>query len=63
MMQRDKAPHDTGEEQTLFYLIFNQVAKDAPFPDISMEEIEEIDQVRRMVVDVADDPPRFMTST
>jgi hypothetical protein len=63
-MRKQKAQNDASAVQTLFYLIFDQTAqKDVPFGEVGLDEIEEIDQVRRMVSDVTDDPPQFLTST
>lgn len=49
-----------------FYLIFDQV-KDAGLDgyatDVSIDELDEIDQIRRIVMEVSDDRPIFMTST
>lgn len=44
-----------ADEQNSFVLIFNELA--------SLEEIDAIEEVRRMVMEVTDDRPIFMTST
>jgi hypothetical protein len=55
----------TNEQQTRFYLIFEEVAKSdaGGLLDATPEEIDEIEQVRRMVMDVTDERPIFMTTT
>jgi len=52
----------TEEGQTRFVLIFNELAK-VQAPDVDMEEIDAIEEVRRIVSEVTDERPIFMTST
>lgn len=64
--KQENAPLDiTDEQQTRFYLIFEAVAKSevGNLLDATPEEIDEIEQVRRMVMDVTDEQPIFMTTT
>ena len=49
-----------------FYVIFSELAKADEQQDVSSsfsDEIDEIEQVMRMVVDVNNEPPQFVTST
>jgi hypothetical protein len=49
-----------------FYFIFEQVQKYGALDscsDVSIDEINEIEQIRRMVLDVSEETPIFMTST
>jgi hypothetical protein len=49
-----------------FYVIFSELAKADEQQDISAvfsDEIDAIEQVMRMVVDVNEEPPQFVTST
>jgi hypothetical protein len=62
MTTQEKTPLDKAEQETRFYLIFNELAK-ADVSDVSLEEIDEIEHIRRMVMDVTDETPIFMTST
>jgi hypothetical protein len=63
--KQEKTPLENSEQQTRFYLIFKEFAKVDPMSisDVSLEELDDIEQVRRMVMDVTDDQPIFMTST
>lgn len=63
MIRPEKAARTTDEEQALFYLIFNQVEEGAALAGVSAEELDEIEQIGRMVSDVTGDPPQFLTST
>jgi len=66
MKQHQKAaPEIATETQARFYLIFDELAKvdTQDISSVSLEEIDEIEQVRRMVADVSCEPPRFVTST
>jgi hypothetical protein len=61
-----KQPVEGLDETARFYVIFNELAKTDVEQDVSnvmSDEIEEIEQVMRMVVDVNDEPPQFVTST
>ncbi|MGA7080505.1 MAG: hypothetical protein WBQ43_10070 [Terriglobales bacterium] len=62
---REKATQKDEDQQTRFYLIFDELAKAnlESASDASLEEIDEIEQIRRMVVEVDEEPPIFMTST
>jgi hypothetical protein len=49
-----------------FYLIYRdllQLANGADVGAVSLEEMDEIDQIRKLVVEVTTDPPQFCTST
>jgi hypothetical protein len=59
--EKTSLPNPT-EEQTRFILIFNELAK-AQTPDVDMQEIDAIEEVRRIVTEVTDEHPIFMTST
>ncbi len=63
--KQENRPLESTEHQTRFYLIFHELAKTdaANISDVSLEEIDEIEQVRRMVMDVTDEWPIFMTTT
>jgi ribosomal protein L28 len=54
-----------NEETTRFYLIFNELAKaeQLELSNQALREIEEIEEITRMVIDVNDEPPQFVTST
>jgi hypothetical protein len=58
----EKKPLANAEEQTSYVLIFNELAKE-PASDLDLEEIDAIDQIRRIVMEVTNEPPIFMTST
>lgn len=45
-----------------FVLIFSELAKEQA-PDVNLEEIDAIEEVRRIVMEVTDDRPIFLTST
>ncbi len=62
---QEKPQLENEEQETRFYLIFNELAKAdaANISDVGLDEIDEIERVRRIVMDVADEPPIFMTST
>jgi hypothetical protein len=61
---------NTSKEETALatsiYLLLDQV-QDAGFngypTDVSIDELDEIDQIRRIVMEVSGDQPTFMTST
>lgn len=62
----EKTTAETSKTQTRFYLLFDALGKataSAPVSAASLDEMDEIEQVRRMVMDVSDDRPIFMTST
>ena len=63
--QKNEPRNDKREHSPRFYLIFEEVAKSdvASLSDATLEEIDEIEQVRRMVMDVSDEQPIFMTTT
>jgi hypothetical protein len=66
MSESKKAPPDTPEANSRFYIIFDQLQNLDAIPEtseVSMDEIEEIEQIRRIVAEITDDPPRFLTST
>lgn len=65
MKQDTDSRIEPNDETTRFYLIFEELAKAEKdvVSDLTLDEIDEIEQVRRMVVDVDDEPPRFTTST
>jgi SpoVK/Ycf46/Vps4 family AAA+-type ATPase len=58
----EKKPLENPEEQTRYVLIFNELAKAQP-SDVDMKEIDAIEEVRRIVSEVTDERPIFMTST
>jgi hypothetical protein len=62
---QEKAPPKDGDQQTRYYLVFDELAKAnlENASDVSLEEIDEIEQIRRMVVEVDEEQPIFMTST
>jgi hypothetical protein len=54
------------DENARFYVIFDELSKAEGnlHADAASSELDEIEQVMRMIVDVDDEePPRFMTST
>jgi hypothetical protein len=64
MTEKPRAPKHETEVQGDFYLIFDEVAKIGSSDDAMAQEIHEIEEIGRMVQDVAaDDEPRFLTST
>jgi hypothetical protein len=63
-MTRDAKPD--LDENARFYLLFSELGKVDEQPvatEATSDEINEIEQVMRMVVDVNDEPPQFVTST
>lgn len=64
-MNADPKPIEGLEEAAArFYVIFSELAKAEPDATaIPTSEMDEIEQVMRMVVDVNDEPPQFVTST
>jgi hypothetical protein len=60
--EEKKTLANATEEQTRFVLIFDELAK-TQAPDVSLEEIDAIEEVRRIVMEVTDERPIFMTST
>jgi len=67
-MKRDPKPAPVeAVDETRFYVIFSELAKADEELNLSntpsADELEEIEQVMRMVGDVNDGSPRFMTST
>lgn len=62
-MKHDAKRVGKAEETTRFYLIFSELAKVCDEQDATSDEINEIEQVVRMVTDVNDEPPQFVTST
>ena len=60
--KREKKTLANSEEPTRYVLIFNELAKAQP-PDVDMKEIDAIEEVRRIVTEVTDERPIFMTST
>ena len=65
MSSEGRKPLDTAEEESRFYIIFDELAKaeHESAGHVSADELDEIEQVRRMVMDVTEEPPVFMTST
>jgi hypothetical protein len=63
--QENEPLDNKNEQQPRFYLIFEEVAKSdvASLSEATLEEIDEIEQVTRMVMDVADEQPISMTTT
>ena len=63
--QQNESLDNTNERQPRFYLIFDALAKSdvACLSDATLDEIDEIEQVRRMIMDVTDERPIFMTTT
>ena len=65
MIPKKETMQENTEQETRFYIIFSELAKteSTNISDVSLEEIDDIEQVRRMVLEVTDDRPVFMTST
>lgn len=63
-MTADSKPVEGLDQATRFYVIFSELAKaEQDASAIPTYEMDEIEQVMRMVVDVNDEPPQFVTST
>jgi len=66
-MKPDSKPPVEGLDETArFYVIFSELAKaqeEQNAADVPSDEMDEIEQVMRMVVDASDEPPQFVTST
>ena len=67
-MKSDAIPQmeEIDETTARFYVIFSETVKadeERNISDASYDEMDEIEQVMRMVVDVSDEPPQFVTST
>lgn len=63
--EKDDAIQESKNE-TEFILIFNELAKaeqESPTPEVSIEEINAIEEVSRIVMEVSNERPIFMTST
>ena len=64
MNEKPNVAADENAGQTRFYLLFDEMAKVDDDANVSPAEIEEIEQITRMVQDVTEDEqPFFMTST
>jgi hypothetical protein len=66
MMQNDGQRIEELDPTARFYVIFSELANAEEQQDVTAvfsDEIDEIEQVMRMVVDVNDEPPQFVTST
>jgi hypothetical protein len=66
MNQNDEKRIEESDLSAQFYVIFSELAKADEQQDVSSsfsDEIDEIEQVMRMVVDVNNEPPQFVTST
>jgi len=58
----DKTDPTVDSAHARYYVIFDELSRlDAP--DVNTEELDEIEQIRRMVLEVSDEQPTFMTST
>lgn len=66
-MKKDaKSPVAGLDESSRFYVIFSELARadeGQNASNVSSDEIDEIEQIMRMVVDVNNEPPQFVTST
>jgi hypothetical protein len=53
------------DNEARFYLVFDDVTKDGPSnnPEVSFDEIDEIDQISRMILESTEEIPVFMTCT
>jgi hypothetical protein len=60
--QKDTDPLPTAGEPTRFVLIFSELGKQ-PALELSTEEIDAIGEIGRIVMEVTDERPIFMTST
>jgi hypothetical protein len=60
--KQEKPLANATEEQSHFILIFDELAKEQA-SDVSLEELDAIEEVRQMVMEVTDERPIFMTST
>ena len=60
------AADDTAKESR-FYVIFRELARIADAPEEPLEfrdtELDEIDRLRRIVMEVTEERPHFLTST
>ena len=65
MKKKERTRLNNEEQNTRFCLIFSEIEKaaDTNALDASLEEIDEIERIRRIVMDVTDESPTFMTST
>ncbi|MGB2590182.1 MAG: hypothetical protein WBG02_02340 [Candidatus Acidiferrum sp.] len=66
MKQNDEQRIEELDSTARFYVIFSELANAEEQQDVTAEfsnEIDEIEQVMRMVVDVNEEPPQFVTST
>jgi len=54
-----------NEDRAQVYLILSRMigSSEETTSDASAEELDEIDQIRRVVMEITDEPPRFSTST
>jgi hypothetical protein len=59
---QEKKALQNADEQNRFILIFNELAKEQA-SDVNLDEIDAIEEVRRIVSEVTDERPIFMTST
>ena len=55
-----------SEQDNKFYLVYRQLSDLSDGPELSSEQVDEleaIDQIRRLVTEVSEEPPKFCTST
>jgi hypothetical protein len=65
MTKQMSVPTEEAQGQTQFYLIFDEMAKACTEDDVLMNEIDEIEQISRVVENITEEneQPCFMTST
>jgi hypothetical protein len=63
-MTLDQEDAARPEQQEPFYLILGELTDSEPTAsEVSMDEVNEIEQIGRIAIEVSDDQPIFMTST
>jgi hypothetical protein len=57
--------HENVDSDAQFYLVFDNVAKKGPSEnsEVSFDEIDEIEQISRMILESTEEIPVFLTST
>ena len=63
--EEEETTPESAVQASQYYVLFRELANAEPvsISGVSPEEIDEIEQVRRIVMETTDERPIFMTST